>query len=261
MFQQNKFLQFLCLIFWQGFLFASQMEQLVPQVMAIYPHDPQSFTQGLALKNNLLYESSGLYGQSILKEVDYLTGKILKQRSIPHSFFAEGLALVEDRLILLTWREQVAFIYDRQTFKQIAQIPYKGEGWGLCSDEDRLFMSNGTDTITVRDSQSFAILKTYRVRQGKHAIRGINAMTCVGNEIYANRWPTNWIVRFDKSTGIVNGWIHAPNLLRPQEKQIAGPEGVLNGIVYHPQRQTFFLTGKYWPWIFEVRFIRKQMKF
>ena len=252
----RKFI-FLCLYFVlsQSGILTAKIEYLVPQIVAVWPHDTKAFTQGLVLHQNLLYESSGLYGKSNLKEINLLTGNVLKTVNVPSLFFAEGLALINNQLIQLTWREQIAFVYDRETLNQIKTFSYEGQGWGLCSDGQVLYMSDGTDKIVQRHPQTFASLKAYQIMNGSQKIKGLNALTCVGQEIYANIWPTNWIVRFDKSTGTVTGLIHASGLLTAKEYQATGREGVLNGITYHPERQTFFLTGKYWPWLFEVRFV------
>ncbi len=234
------------------------VEHLIPQVIAVYPHHP-AFTEGLAIKENLLYESTGLYGQSSLRQIDLLTGKIIYQISLPPKYFGEGFALVGDQLIQLTWREQVAFVYDIKNFKLIRTFPYEGEGWGLCYDGTKLFMSNGTDTITMRDPQSFAILGKYRVLLGTQSISNLNGLECIGHSLYANVWGKDFILRIDKATGIVTGVINALGLLTTDERRAIGSEGVLNGIAYNPKNKTFLLTGKYWPRIFEVQLISSNL--
>jgi glutaminyl-peptide cyclotransferase len=262
------------------------VERLVPEVIDVREHDPAAFTQGILIHDGLLYESTGQYGQSSLRQVDPETGEVLMVLPIPEEFFAEGLALAGDYLYQITWREQTAFRFNLSAFTErepleFETFSYEGEGWGLCYDGGHLWMSNGSDTLVQRDPETFEVVDEIQVtlddvplRQltadgeliatpsseteptpmlaaGEH-LDWLNELECVEDLIYANVWQTDIILRIDKASGAVTGWIDATGLL-PEEDR-AGAD-VLNGIVYVPESDTFLLTGKYWPRLFEVRFV------
>lgn len=230
-------------------------ERLIPHVVAKLPHERAAFTQGLAIAGDQLYESTGLYGESSVRRLDILTGQVKQKRDLPSHFFAEGLAVFPNQIFQLTWREQKAFLYDRQSLEVLKAFPYQGEGWGLCRDGQTLWMSNGTDRLVQRDIQTFSIIKTLDVHEGKRQVYFLNDLECDGTHLYANIFQTYWIVRIDKITGQVTGIIDASCLLSSEEKNSLGSEEVLNGIAFYPQQGTFFLTGKRWPWIFEVQLL------
>jgi len=230
------------------------IEDLVPKIISVMPHDTSAFTEGLILDHGTFYESTGQYGQSTLRQVDPQTGKVLRAIRLPDVAFGEGLALVGDRLIQLTWKEHTAFVYNRDTFDLIQTFSYTGEGWGLCFDGQDLYMSDGSSTITERDPQTFAPLRQIAVTEGGQPVVNLNELECVGDSLYENVWLTDTIVQIDKATGNVTEAIDAAGLLTPQERSRAD---VLNGIAYDPNHQTFFITGKYWPWVFEVVFVPK----
>jgi glutamine cyclotransferase len=244
------------------------IELLVPEVLNTYPHDTSAFTEGLIYHDGLLYESAGETGQSNVREVELKTGKVLRQTLLSPDSFAEGLALVDDRLIQLTWREETAFIYDFATFKQVDTFNYTGEGWGLCYDGDVLWRSDGTDTLTAHDSQTFAPVRelpiTYQgyslnqvATKNGRPLNLVNELECADGMIYANVWFTDYILRIDPTDGHVNGIIDASRLLTDDERTAVlalNTDNVLNGIAYNPDTQTFYLTGKDWPKLFEVQF-------
>ena len=149
--------------------------------------------------------------------------------------------------------EQLAFIYERPSLKLLQTLHYPGEGWGLCRDQDTVWMSNGTAKILQRNLNNFGVQKALIVSWEGHSLLNLNDIESVGNHLYANIWGKNWIVRIDKNTGEVTGVIDASHLLSPQEKAGLTLNDVLNGIAYYARHDTFFLTGKRWPWIFEVR--------
>jgi glutamine cyclotransferase len=235
----------------------TQPERLRVQIHSIRPHDPSAFTQGLLIHDGFFYESTGLYGQSTLRKVDMQTGEVLQQLSLPAEFFAEGLALVGERLIQLTWQEQVAFVYDLETFERRETFTYIGEGWGLCYDQetDELYMSNGSHVLYVRDPETFGAVRQLEVVLDDVPIRNLNELECVGDSIYANIWFSDQILRIDKQTGRITAIIDASNLLTPEEREAVGRAGTLNGIAYDAETERFFLTGKLWQWLFEVDFV------
>jgi glutamine cyclotransferase len=228
------------------------IEQLMPVVVAKLPHELPAFTQGLAIEDDQLYESTGLYGQSSLRILDIATGKILRKLPLTNELFAEGIAVFPHQIVQLTWRERQAFVYERKTLKLKRILFYSGEGWGLCRDENTMWMSNGTSILVQRDLSTFAPLKTLQVHVQGTPVGNLNDLECVGNELYANIWQKNWIIRINKLTGEVTGIIDASSLLSVSEKARLHVDEVLNGIAFRPKTGTFLLTGKGWPWIFEV---------
>lgn len=252
-----NFLRFF-FIFFQLLVYPlAAIETLIPVVISKMPHDPAAFTQGLAFDGDQLYESTGWYGESSLRRLDPLTGRVLQKLALPSHVFAEGMASLFGRLFQITWREQIAFVYDRSSFKLLTTLSYQGEGWGLCCEGKSLWMSDGSSTLTQRHPETFAIEKKLPVRLMGQPVSKLNDLECVGNELYANVWKTDRIMRIDKQTGEVTGIVDASQLLTPQEHALLGIDDVLNGIAFRPETKTFFLTGKRWPWLFEVQFVSK----
>ena len=222
-----------------------------PVFVRALPHDPQAFTQGLVLGDGVFYESTGLYGESTVRIVDPGTGHVIRSTSLEDGFFGEGLELVGDRLIQLTWREGTAFIWDAETLAPLGAFSYEGEGWGLCAQEDRLVMSDGSSRLTFRDRTTFEPVGGVEVLRSGEPVERINELECVEDLVYANVWQTEEIVVIDPGTGRVVGQIDASSLL----DRLGSTDGidVLNGIAYDPGDESFYLTGKLWPAIFQVR--------
>jgi glutamine cyclotransferase len=222
------------------------------EVLSVRPHDTNAFTQGLVYHDGKLYESTGRYGLSTLRRVDPVTGVVEKQIDLPKEYFAEGLVLVNDRLIQLTWKEKKAFVYDRETFEKIGEFAYEGEGWGLTYDGTRLLMSDGSDTITARDPMTFAPLETISVTLGGEPLRNLNELEVVDGLVYANIWQKDLIAQIDPASGEVVGLILLSGLLSAEQR---AKTDVVNGIAYDPTTRSFLVTGKLWPSLFEVRFV------
>lgn len=235
------------------------VEQLVPQVLATYPHDTNAFTEGLLWHDGTLYESTGRYGDKSndLRQVDLTTGSVLRKFQLSDEFYGEGLALVDDRLIQLTWKNDTAFVYDLKTFDPVGTLMYTGEGWGLCYDGKQLYMSDGSNLITVRDPKTFQPTRQLSVTLEGVPVLQVNELECVGDSIYSNVWLTDTMLRIDKATGVVTGYINAANLRAIVESSLTDGNAVLNGIAYNPDTDTFYVTGKMWPKLFEVRFVPK----
>lgn len=223
------------------------VEQLEARIVAQYPHDPAAFTQGLVWFGGRLFESTGQYGASTLRRVDLESGEVERRIDLPEEFFAEGLERVGDRLVQLTWREQLALVYSLDSFERVEEWSYLGEGWGLCFDGVDLVRSDGTDQLTFHDAGSFAPLRQVGITIGGRPLSQLNELECVDGDIYANVYAAAQIVRIDPADGRVTALIDASGLAADQ-----GGAGVLNGIAYRPETSTFLLTGKNWPKLFEV---------
>jgi glutamine cyclotransferase len=218
------------------------------QVISRYPHDEAAFTQGLILLDGKLYESTGLYGSSTLREVDLHTGAVLRKVDVPSQYFAEGMTIFQGKVFQLTWQSQTGFIYDPVTFNLLGQFSYTGEGWGLTHDDQHLIMSDGTNQIRFLDPVTFQTVRSIGVYDDEgRPLTNINELEYISGKIYANIWQTNWIVRIDPQTGGIVGWIDMTGLLP------AGSSGdVLNGIAHDKASGHLLVTGKLWPWIFEI---------
>ena len=228
------------------------VETLSVEVLSVRPHDPAAYTQGLLLHERMLYESTGRYGRSSLRSVDPQTGEIAQQINLPDAFFGEGLAHRNGRLVQLTYREGVAFVYGIENFASLGRLSYQGEGWGLCYDGEHFIMSNGSATLSVRDPDTFEIIDRIRVTKNGNPVLRLNELECIGNDVYANVYLTDRIVKIGKETGKVVTEIDASGLLKPMERLRAD---VLNGIAHDPENGCFLITGKLWPKLFEVRFV------
>ena len=222
------------------------------EVLRELSHERDAYTQGLVWWNDQLFESTGRNGESTLRRLDPETGRVEQRIDIPAQYFGEGLALVDQRLIMLTWRAQRAFVYQRDSFELQDSYRYRGEGWGLCYDGDRLIMSDGSDRLTFRDPITFDPIGEQRVSLRGQPLWRLNELECVEGAVYANVWEEDFLVRIDPETGQVTEYIDASGLLRGND--LIGAE-VLNGIAYDPNAKTFYITGKWWPKMFEVRFV------
>ncbi len=234
---------------------ATAPSQLRADVVEAYPHDPEAFTQGLLLHQGALYESTGLYGHSSLRQVELTTGKVLRRVDLPAELFGEGLALAGSKLVQLTWREGVATTYDLATFVRNGQFTYSGEGWGLCFDGTQFIQSDGSHRLIFRDPITFAVTRQLAVTEMGRQVGALNELECVGDTVYANIWMTEDIVEVSKLNGTVRATIDAGGLLAPSERAALGQGAILNGIAHDPTNGTFLLTGKLWPKVFRVRFV------
>ncbi len=234
---------------------AQGVERLVPAVVQVLEHDRDAFTQGLVYADGRFFESSGRYGVSDLREVDVASGAVVRRRPLEARFFAEGLALVGDQLVQLTYREGTAFVYDRETFEELGRHRYDGEGWGLCFDGSVLWMSDGSSSLQRRDPVTFALLGRLEVRRDGRPVQRLNELACVGPNVYANVWLTTEIVRIDTASGRVSAVIDAAALVPDDPLVRANRDAVLNGIAHDPETGRWWLTGKLWPVLYEVRLV------
>ena len=216
-----------------------------------YSHDSSAFTQGLIWHEGSLYESTGLYGNSSIREVNLSTGEVVRSVQLNASLFGEGLALVGENLVQLTWKNNTAIIWDLNNFTIVGNFTYDGEGWGLCNDGMNLIMSNGTDVLTVRDSLNFTIIREINVTLNGTPQISLNELECNQQYIWANIWGQESIVRINSTTGVIDQIIDASILL--EDESINGT-GVLNGIAIDGDGK-FLLTGKNWPLLYRVEIV------
>jgi len=218
-----------------------------------YPHDRNAFTQGLVFDDDVLYEGTGLYGCSTLRRVELTTGDVRQLRKLPDHLFGEGIAVLGERIIQLTWRSGIGFVYDKATFERLGEFRYLPEGWGITHDGERLIVSDGTSTLRFLDPMTFEEIGRIDVRDRDGPVARLNELEYVKGEIYANVWQTDWIVRIAPDTGEVVGWIDLTGILDPED--CAYPVDVANGIAYDEANDRLFVTGKLWPWLFEIELI------
>jgi glutamine cyclotransferase len=224
------------------------------QVVRTYPHDRSAFTEGLFYLNGALYESTGLEHHSAIRKESLTTGKVLQTRELAPQYFGEGIVNWRGRLIQLTWRNQIGFIYDLASFKPLGQFAYPGEGWALTQDGRQLIMSDGTPVIRFLDPTTLKEARRVTVTADGAPVHDINELEWVKGEILANIWMTNTIARIDPASGKVVGWIDMSGLLKPSE--ISGDrDDVLNGIAYDAKGDRLFVTGKRWPKLFQIRLV------
>jgi len=230
-------------------------ENLRFEVISTLTHDPGAFTQGLELSNGRLFESTGLYGESTLRELDPATGKVLRKRPLAKNVFGEGLTNFNNELFVLTWKEKTAFVFEPDTFKLIRTHTYEGEGWGLTHDGSSLIMSNGSSELKFINPKDFTIQKTITVRDGNSTIRNLNELEFIDGQIYANIFLTDRIVRISPSDGRVTAWLDLSGLRHQLPKPNRAE--VLNGITHDPTTGHLLVTGKYWPLMFEIKLSRQ----
>lgn len=224
------------------------------KIINIYPHDKTAFTQGLVFENGVLYEGTGLLGGSSVRKIELETGKVVQTRMLPAQFFGEGIAIYQNRIIQLTWRSKRGFVYDKDSFELLAEFGYSTEGWGITTDGNCLIMSDGTATLYFLDPESFKKVKQIEVYDKRNGpVIRLNDLEYVKGEIYANVWKTDYIARISPKTGQVVGWIELKRLAADN----AGDNrvDVLNGIAYDRENDRLFVTGKFWPRLFEIELV------
>ncbi len=222
------------------------------RILAVYPHDPNAFTQGLVYFQGDFYESTGLHGRSSLRKVDLETGEVLQMRELPDTYFAEGLTLFDDKLYQLTWQSHIGFIYDRASFEPLDTFRYATEGWGLTQDGRELIMSDGTPNLYFLDPNTLEIRRQVEVSDENGPVWKLNELEYIDGVVYANVWQTDRIARIDPDTGRVTAWIDLTGLLPPEDRPGAN---VLNGIAWDEEGGRLFVTGKLWPKLFQIQLI------
>jgi glutaminyl-peptide cyclotransferase len=226
------------------------------RVVHAYPHDRGAFTEGLEIRDGFLYESTGLNGRSSLRKVKLETGEILQNMPLAREYFGEGITIVGDRVIQLTYQTEVGFVFGLKDFRQLQRFSYEGEGWALTHNATSIFMDDGTDEIRVWDPKTLAEKRRIKVRDGGKPVDNLNELEWVEGELLANVWQTDRIARISPTSGAVTGWIDLTGLLSPMYRD--GTEDVLNGIAYDAARKRLFVTGKLWPKVFEIQLVPRR---
>jgi glutaminyl-peptide cyclotransferase len=225
------------------------------RVVHTYPHDRTSYTQGLEYRGGFLYEGTGLEGRSVLRKVKLETGEVIQQLRLAPQFFGEGITVINQRIVELTWQSHVGFVYDQASFKQLRAFSYSGEGWGLTNDGTQIYMSDGTSQIRCWDAVTLQEKKRLTVHDGQEGVERLNELEYIHGEIYANVYQTDRIARIAPSDGRVLGWIDLSGILSKEDQ--AGAD-VLNGIAYDLLGDRLFVTGKLWPKLFEIKLIPRK---
>jgi glutaminyl-peptide cyclotransferase len=221
-----------------------------PQILSRKPHDAGAFTQGLLIDGEHWLESTGLYGQSELREVNRKTGKVLRRLALPADQFGEGLALLDGKLYQLTWRAGICRVIDRKTFVLLKVFKFEGEGWGLATDGKVLYLSDGSGVIRVMDPETFTEQRRFRVRGTKGVVEGLNELEWVEGELWANIFGSGLLVRIRPRDGMVLGFVdlrHLPIVMDHRPEQ-----DVLNGIARDPETGDIWVTGKLWQALYRI---------
>lgn len=225
------------------------------EVVAAYPHSTTSYTQGLEFYDGVMWEGTGEYGHSRLLRTDFTTGRILKERKISDEEFGEGITILGDKLYQLTWLNGKLHIYDRRTLRHLATHTYKGEGWGLTNDGERLYMSDGTHVIRILDAETLNETRRFGVTLRGRSLRYLNELEWIDGRIWANVYTTNQIVIINPESGVVEGIIELSGIL-PEEERTPTTD-VLNGIAYDKATKRIFVTGKNWSKLFEIKIFKQ----
>lgn len=218
------------------------------RVVRTYPHDRTAFTQGLVYEDGFLYEGTGLYGQSTLSKRDLQTGRALRTIHLSPRHFGEGITIFGDKIIQVTWRNQVGFVYEKDTFALLGQFTYPTEGWGITHDGQQLIYSDGTATLRFLDPNTYTETRRIEVFYRNRPVKGLNELAFIEGLVFANVWPTDRIVAIDPGTGRVRGWLDLSDLYPDRD----GSEDVLNGVTYMPETGHLLVTGKLWPKVYEI---------
>ena len=222
-------------------------------MVRVFPHDPDAFTQGLVYLDGFLYEGTGLNGRSSIRKVRLENGEVVQIQKVDSQYFGEGIAVKGDTIYELTWQSEIGFLYDRATFKRKGTFNYKGEGWGLTHDGQRLIMSDGTAFLRFLDPVSLKELSRIQVKDGTTPVGHLNELEYVKGEIFANVWQTHRIARISPKTGRVIAWLDLEGTAHASRSTTGRRLRVLNGIAYDAAGDRLFVTGKLWPKLFEIK--------
>jgi len=236
-----------------GVPFSRRTPRWVARATRRWPHDSLAYTQGLVARDSVLLESTGLEGHSDIRTVDRATGKMLKRALLPDSEFGEGIASIGNRVYQLTWQSGRGRVYDAHTLAVVDSFTYDGEGWGLATDDTLLYMTDGTSGVRVIDPNGFRVVRRIRVTEAGEGVHMLNELEWVRGELWANVYETSLVARIDPATGRVLGWVDLAMLLpEAQRDRLKDRGGVANGIAYDRATDRVLVTGKYWPYLFQL---------
>ena len=248
-------------------LSAKAPETYTYKVIKVFPHDTSCYTEGLVYQDGFLYESGGGYltpppgqvkdKQSSLRKEDLATGKVLQKIMVDPKVFAEGISIVGDKIIQLTYHEKIGYVYDKNSFKLLSTFANNVgvEGWGMCFDGKKLYMDDSTNRIWFLDKNTYRETGYIDVYDEKGPVDSVNELEYINDKLYANIWTKNIIIVIDPKTGAVLEKIDLTNLY-PEDKRNANAD-VLNGIAYDAVGKRIFITGKKWPNLYQVEFVKK----
>ncbi len=242
-------------------LAASAPEVYTYEIINSYPHDTGSYTQGLEFHGGILYESTGKRGASTVRKVNFETGEVLQQIAMDDSVFGEGITIMNDKLYQLTWQSDMGYVYNISNLEKIKNFTYgeSREGWGLCNDGEKIFKSDGTEKIWFLNPETLEEQGHIEIATNKSIFNNANELEYVKGKIYANVYQKESMMIIDATSGAIEGVINFGGLKSKIKKGTEWDESnsVLNGVAYHPERETFFVTGKNWDKLFEVKILKK----
>ena len=251
----RAFLAILILSVFMGACTDASVRHYRLEVVAEYPHDTESYTQGLFFHEGQMYETTGLHGKSTLRKVDLETGKPLVRLDFGQKYFVEGSVVLNDNLYILTWESKVAFVYDADSLKYKSTWSYPREGWGITTDGKQLIASEGSSILYFMD-EKFSLQRRVYVKHEDRPVMWLNELEYINGRIWANVYTSDEIVIINPKDGRVEGVIDCRGLL-PKELHDANTD-VLNGIAYNPETKKIYLTGKNWPKLYEIKLIEKK---
>ena len=237
--------------------FAGQPEQIPEnytyRVVNRFPHDPLAFTQGLEWDQGTVYEGTGKLGHSSLRRVDLKTGAVQRRIEYPDDIFGEGITVFLDKIYQLTWKNKILFVYNKDDLSLIDTVSYPRQGWGLTHDHRDLIASDGSSTLYFLDPETFAERRRVAVQDNGLKIQYLNELEYINGRIFANVFRSDRIAMINPDNGAVEGWIDLSGLR--EELGLDNPEAVLNGIMFDREGDRIFITGKFWPTLFEIRLV------
>ncbi len=225
------------------------------KIVNSHPHDTGAYTQGLFWSEGELYESTGEHGSSTLRRVDPATGEVRQKIALADHYFGEGTTLIGDEIFQLTWQQGKCFVYDADTFELRREFSYKGEGWGLTTDGAKLYMSDGTPNIVVRNPATFDAERTIVVRNAGRPVYDVNELEWIEGRIWANIYMTNEVIIIDPADGRVEGVIDFTGIV--SRLIVTRDTDVMNGIAWDEEGERIFVTGKNWNRLFEIEIFKK----
>ena len=251
-----RFLLFTVLLITSSYCSAQeQLAQYGFQVINTFPHNISSFTQGLVYHEGFIYEGTGKNGLSTLSKLNLEDAEVLMSKKLSRRYFGEGIEIFDGKIFQLTWRSNMVFVYDKDSFEQTGTHYNSTEGWGLTNDGQHLILSDGTATLQFINPEDFVPERKVEVILNGNAVQNLNELEFINGEIWANVWMSDFILRIDPATGNVNSIVDLTGL--ENQTQLGSNESVLNGIAWDPGQERLFVTGKHWANLFEIELILK----